>query len=392
MALRLIAILSVLGIALRPEATLGMGFRLGKPETFREKASLALLILSGTLHNTPGMTEPDPDKTECHIRTIFRQHPALKNSNVLLIPQCVPIDSRKHPPIYLLLADVWRGQIDIFVGIKLQSEKSLGYFKGALALDPKKKAAALGYFFNYLDHADPEVSGDACLEFDKAEYKDIRGMAGTLPADKILAWMRDPKTPAWQIGVYALLLGHCGTSQHAEHVSGILKELRNRDPHSIYADRVLIGYTLLEPNKGMRLIREIFSGPTDVKADSSFRLRYAALRAVRFFWETRPDVVKQKDLIDALCLLLPQTDIADLAIEDLRRSKVWSVADRIFDLNNKKTHNLPMIRSAVLRYALCCPITQSGAAAFVEAERKRDKEYVEDTAEMLKLETGGADK
>lgn len=51
-------------------------------------------------------------------------------------------------------------------------------------------------------------------------------------------------------------------------------------------------------------------------------------------------------------MLLDQNDIADLAIEDLRKWKVWSLADRIVGLYNLKSHDVPIIRRSILRYAL----------------------------------------
>src|SRR5438270_627759 len=48
------------------------------------------------------------------------------------------------------------------------------------------------------------------------------------------------------------------------------------------------------------------------------------------------------------------------------------------------SHDVPIIRRAILRYALSCP--KQEAAAYVNQCRKRDPEMVKDTEELLKLE------
>ena len=117
-------------------------------------------------------------------------------------------------------------------------------------------------------------------------------------------------------------------------------------------------------------------------------IRYAALRATRFFWDSRPDVVDKKQVVDAACLLLDQGDITDLAIEDLRKWGRWEVAGRVLTLYGQKSHDIPIVRRAILRFALSCP--EPKAAAFVEDLRKKDPEMVKDAEELLKLDTQAA--
>jgi hypothetical protein len=208
----------------------------------------------------------------------------------------------------------------------------------------------------------------------------MRGIARTLPAEKIAAWLQDAKTSPSRYGLYSVLLGHCGNAKQAKQLREMLDDKEKRGTGT-GTDGMLVAYTLLDKENGWKYIRAILSNPKE-----EFQLRYAGLRTIRFFWETRPDVVKKKELTDALCLLLPQTDIADFAIEDLRKWKAWDVAEKVLDLNKQETHNLPVIRRAILRFALSCPPKQGRAIAFVKAERKRDKEYVDDVEELLKLE------
>jgi hypothetical protein len=146
-------------------------------------------------------------------------------------------------------------------------------------------------------------------------------------------------------------------------------------------DGILAGCTMLQPKMGLDYIQSILKDPA-----KEFMLRYAALRALRFFWDSRPDLIDKKELVQGVYQLLDQSDIADLAIEDLRKWSRWENCDRVLELQNKKSHDIPIIRRAILRFALCCP--DKKAMAFVEQARKRDPEMVKDTEELLKLETG----
>jgi hypothetical protein len=117
-------------------------------------------------------------------------------------------------------------------------------------------------------------------------------------------------------------------------------------------------------------------------------LRYAALRAARFFHDFRPDVVPANQVTAAVVTLLDQKDIADLAIEDLRKWSCWDVADRVLGLYGKESHSAPIIRRAIVRYALSCPPAKSPKSAeFVAARKKEDPKWVEEVEELLRLES-----
>src|SRR5947209_16736625 len=104
------------------------------------------------------------------------------------------------------------------------------------------------------------------------------------------------------------------------------------------ADGILAGYTMLQPKAGWEYIENILKDPS-----KEFMLRYAALRAVRFFWDSRPDILDKKDLVEGVCQLLEQSDIADLAIEDLRKWGRWEVAERFRALSVKKSHDIRVV-------------------------------------------------
>jgi hypothetical protein len=94
--------------------------------------------------------------------------------------------------------------------------------------------------------------------------------------------------------------------------------------------------------------------------------------------------------------LLDQSDIADLAIDDLRKRQCWDMADRVLGVQSKKTYkgerlaDIPIIRRAILRFALGCQDSKSKssatARAYVDEQRKKDAQMVADAEELLKLE------
>src|SRR5205807_3520526 len=116
-----------------------------------------------------------------------------------------------------------------------------------------------------------------------------------------------------------------------------------------------------------------------------FLMRYAALRTLRFFWEQRPDVLPKTALVNGQALVLEQHDMADFAVEDLRKWQRWEMTDRVLDLFTRETHNVPVVRRAILRFALRSP--QPRAVAFVEEQRRRERDWVSDTEELLRLES-----
>ncbi len=348
-------------------------------ETLTMGVSQASMVLFGTLANAK--LNPGGDfegTTDLVIEAVIKDHEMLAGKKTLTLPRYVPPDPA-NPSKYLIFIDVFKGKLDPYRGIALPLKSDMvKYLLGAVAAKDRPVRERLRFFFEYLDNTDPEINGDAFREFSNADYKDYRDMAVKLPADKIVAWLEDPNTPAFRYGLYASMLGHCGTPKHAEVLKQMLDDPQKRSSTGV--DGILAGYTMLQPKDGWAYL-------VGTLKDSSkeFMLRYAALRAVRFFWESRPDVVQTKELVDGVCQLLDQSDIADLAIEDLRKWGRWEVADRVLALYGKKSHDIPIVRRSILRYALSCPDKKT--AAFVEEHRKRDPEMVKDTEELLKLET-----
>src|SRR5262249_41362666 len=136
-------------------------------------------------------------------------------------------------------------------------------------------------------------------------------------------------------------------------------------------DGMLAAYMMLQPKDGWLMLQNMLK---DGKQE--FLMRYACLRTVRFLGEQRPDLVERKDLVEGLTFLLDQPDMADFGVEDLRKWKRWEKTEQVLDMFDKKTHQIPVIKRSIMRFALQSP--QPRATEFVRQQRQRDAEWVRD--------------
>ena len=350
-------------------------------QTLLGEVNQANLILYGTLTNAQrDPTEFGKGTTDLNIDLVVKEHPILNGRKVLTLPRYIPEDPKKQTK-HLVFIEVFNGSIEPYRGEAVPADSKLGeYIKGALAVRDKDIATRLAYFFNYLDSAETVITNDAFMEFGNADYKDYRPLAEKADPNKLLKWLKDPNTPASRFGLYGSMLGHCGkTAEHTAVLRGLLDDPKKRFTSGV--DGILAGYIMLDPKEGWKYLLGLLR---DEK--NEFLLRYAGLRAVRFFWEYRPDVVEKKQVLEAMEVLMEQGDIADFPIDDLRKWQQWQLTDKVLGLYDKETHNAPIVKRAIIRFALCVPPQNKKAAEFVAKMRELDNERVRDIEELLKLE------
>jgi len=364
--------------------------------SLREDADAGKLVVYGTLRN-PRANADGSGTTELVITSVIKWHPILGDKKVPELPRYIPVKNPKEPPQYLIFFDLDRGKLDPFRGIPT-GPVAVGYLKGLLALDGKDRVGVMRYCSHYLEHSDPEIASDAFLEYMNSSDADIVKAGRDLPADNVRGWLQDPKTPSNRLRLYGFLLGHCGKPEDTD----LLRKLAENNPAA--ADGILTACVLLKPREEWARLRNLLKD-----GSRDFALRYSALRTARFFYNTQSDllpkkdvgaassqrgrrpravaalpIIPKKDVIDALSLLLDQADIADLPITDLCRWRCWDLTDRILAVAARPSHNLPLVRRAVLRYALQCP--GGSAAAFVAEMRKTNPTLVKEQEELLLLE------
>jgi hypothetical protein len=345
-------------------------------QTLTGEVAQASMVLYGSLANAK---EDGEGSTDLLIDVVVKPNEILGKRKVLTLARYLtPATDAKYK--YLFFFDVFKGKIDPYRGMAVKADSDLPkYLHGALAVKDKQPNDRLRFFFDYLDNADPEISNDAYKEFGNADYKDYREMAAHLPADRIAGWLKSNATPSFRYGLYASMLGHCGKPEHSKVLLSLLQDAEK--PATSGVDGMLAGYVMLKPKEGWKYVTSILS---DSKKD--FMFRYAALRAVCFFRDSRPDLVENRDIVSAISLLLAQPDIADLAVENLRKWHEWDLTDKVLALRDSPAFEQGIVRRSVLRFALSCKDKVAAANAYVEEQRKKDSQGVSDAEELLKLE------
>ncbi len=342
----------------------------------------AQMVLYGHFEK-PRITNAGLDQGESDfvIEDTLKTHEILKGKKSITMPRYITDAKSK----FVIFCEVYNGKIDAYKGVQLvHGGEMLKYVEGCLKLKGKTPSERLRFAFDFLNSAETEVALDAYREYARADYREYKDMAKKLPAATISGWLKDPKTPPFRYGLYASLLGHCGNAKDAEFLMDMILDPEKQKGSGLHG--LLAAYTMLEPEKGWTFLKSLVAD-----SEKPFLFRYQGLQTMRFMWENRPDLVNKddaaarKEIVSGVAGIINATDMADFAIEDLRKWKRWEYADQVLDLFGQKKYNAPIIRKAVLRYALQCPTPR--AMAFVKEQVTRDREWVEETRELLELET-----
>ena len=338
----------------------------------------ATMVLYGSI----GKGNETNDTTPFNIEAVVKKpdNPKLLgDGKVITLNRYLPDDKGQYR--YLIFCDEFKGRIDPYYGVAVKLDSDIAkYLAKALELRDAPAPKRLRFFFDYLDNADAEVSNDALKEFGKADYADYKDMAKSLPPDKIAGWLKAKETQPFRYGLYASLLGHCGKAEHAKVLREMLDDKNKLQGPGV--DGIMAGYAMLQPKEGWQFITSCMKDST-----KHFMVRYSALKAVRFIHDYRPDLAKPKDMAEAVASQMEQKDLGDMAIEDLRKWKCWDMADRVLALRQTEAYkDVPIIRRAVLRFALDCKDHHPGCATYVAEMRKKDPEEVRDQEELLQLQ------
>jgi hypothetical protein len=349
--------------------------------TYRQDLAESRLILYGIVTKSqllPGNGPGDVGRgvSEFEIKSILKSDPWLGNKTAIEIPRYVPVADGKEPPRYLLFCTVVKDNLEVFRGVPVKSEAAIGYVKGLLSANEKGTADVLRHCFDYLEHADRELAADAYLEFAKASDADLAGVAPKLSADKLRGWLKESSTPEQHLGIYAMLLGGCGGEADARLLRKMIDEPNDRMAAAF--DGLLAGYIQLRPREGWDLALAVLK---DEK--HSFTVRFSVVRMLRFYHTWKPDDTREL-VMRGMATILRQSDIADIAVEDLRRWKEWGLSGDVLALYGKKGYDAPLLQRALVRYALCCP--RDEAKKFTDDLRRTNPELYRDVYESLEIE------
>jgi hypothetical protein len=347
-------------------------------KTLLEEVGEARFVVYGWLESA----DESKETSVIGIEKVIKDDPDRPKGDRLTIKKFLDpnvIDRKKDR--VLLFCDFYKGQPDAYRGVVVKTgSKMPEYIEGVRARKDKPLSERLAFCFNYLDDPDQEVSGDAYKEFARSDYSDFKAMAKSLPSARVLKWLTDKTSPApaFRMGLYASMLGHCGKAEDADVVKKLLDD---PDRRTSGVDGLLAAYVMLKPKEGFAYLRNVLKSPKE-----DFMYRYAALRALRFLNDYRSDLVARKELVEAACLLLDQDDISDMAVEDLRKWKAWETAPRVVALTKKPNiDELTVVKRAVLRYCIQAEGSPE-AEAYLKARTADDPEAVKDARELLDIE------
>lgn len=344
--------------------------------TLADDFSKAAAVIVGTCSNPKrGAGGLDDSSTEFIIDDIVKPHPLLKDQKKIVLPRFIADTKNRH----IIFADVYKDKLDFYRGVPIESDSVMvKYLTGAYAVQDKSPGERLRYYFDYLNYPEYEIALDAYREYAKADYKDYQQMAKTLPVSKLVTWINDPATPAYRLGLFASLLGHCGGPEEVKLLKKTINDPEKRKGSGV--DGMMAGLVMLDPKGSWAFLSEQMLDP---KQD--FQYRYSVFRTARFLWETRTDLVPKEELVKSMGGLIQSTDMADFAIDELRKWKRWEYTPAILDLFDKKSHSLNVIRRSIARFAM--RTSDPAGAKFIAEQRRRDAEWVQDVEDLLKLES-----
>ncbi len=378
--LRLLFSLSLFLLALprpTPACSLcGPGMREQTP--LRQEMDKARLVLYGqvanarlTVNGTAG-----GGVTDFHVAKVLKFDPYIDGKKVIQLDRYIPILDLRDPPRFVLFCDIFKGTLDPYIGKQVQSAAVLDYLAGAKTYQGKGRAEALQYYFRFLDHADDTVALDAFLEFAHSSDAHVGQAAKGLDAAKVRALVQNPKTEPGKLGLFAFLLGACGTKADADLLRGLIAKGDDRAREALGG--LLAGYIHLQPRPGWDLTGRILN---DAKQD--FKTRYAAVGAVRFWYGYSPAETKV-EVLRCYNAMIEDSEMADIPIEDLRKWKLWDLTDRILAQYGKPSHDAPIRLRTIVRYALCCPLPQ--ANQFLRRVERDDADMIRELRDGLELE------
>jgi hypothetical protein len=347
--------------------TLGMEF---------ERAQLVLYgqIANPRLNAQPGGA-PGSGSTDFHVEKVLKDTTQRGPWKSLVVPRYLPVLDAKNPPHMLFFCDLYKDKLDPYHG-RAASAPLVEYLQATQPGRSKDRVQALVHYARYLDHADQAVADDAFLEFAKSNDADVGQASKRLDPAFVRALVRDPKVDPDRLSLFAFLLGGCGTQDDARELRGMLDPPAPTMTRAL--DGILAGYIQLQPKDGWNLAYQFLG---DRK--QPFAVRFAVVRTLRFYHGWQPKEAHAQ-VLRGLSLIIPDGELADLAIEDLRQWQVWDMTKLILAQHGKASHAAPIMKRSIVRYALSCPLPE--AREFVERVRRTDPDTVGDLEEYLQFE------
>ena len=345
--------------------------------TFGEEMDTAAVVVIGTLANP--RLNPNPiagagaGTTDFTIERVLKNDGSLKSLGTMALSRYMPVPDPKNPPRFLIFFEKFRDRLEPLQGFAVKSASLPGYLEAAGEARKKGRVPALVFYASHLDHADEAIALDAFMEFAKSKDADVAKAAMALDPTLIRRLLAKNDLDADRTSLFAFLLGCCGQDRDGDALLKLADSLTGERKSAV--DGVLAGYVTLRPQEGWRKI-------TDILADTKqpFATRFAALRTIRMLQGWKGAEIKAETL-SAYKHIVRDGEMADLAVEDLRRWQWWELTAEVAAQFGQPTHRAPIVQHCLIRYALSCPLP--AAQDLVARARKVDPAYVEDQEKIL---------
>lgn len=282
--------------------------------------------------------------TDLVVERLLKNSSGQADPKSMVLNRWMPVDPKK-PVKHLVFVDA-TPQFDPYRGVPLKGAGVGDYLQQAMKLNDDDRTACLKFYFGHLDAADPDVAADAFLEFAKATDREIADVCKHLEPKKIRKLVTDPKTPVERLGLYGYLLGATGDATDAAVLAKLVREADAGTAPALSG--LLGGLIALDAKTGWATTVGI------IEDDKSlYQHKLAAMGTLRFFQAGHPKTHRQQ-ILAGMKAVIARGDMADMAVEDLRRWGWWDLSETVVSKYGKPTHAAPLVKNAILRYAISC--------------------------------------
>jgi hypothetical protein len=220
----------------------------------------------------------------------------------------------------------------------------------------------------HLSSEDALVAASAGKEFADAPYAAVAAVKGRADPEDLLAALENVDTPKRSRGALALLVGLCGTDEHAERLEALFGDERYRA--ALGHDAIVAGYLMLRGTDGLERVRRLV---TERLAERDARTGVNVLAALRFHAQNT-DRLPRAALVGELHALLAEDALAPAVILELATLEHWESLPQVMETFRRLKPKGPMILGPAARFVQECPLPEAEAAREEVMGRRRDPE------------------
>jgi hypothetical protein len=328
---------------------------------------LASVVVIGRLSNPQFSAAGGGGTTDLAIEKVVKSDGVLKDGGKMVLSRYMPVPDPKQPPRFLIFFDKFKDRLEPLQGVAVKSPAILAYLESARVERAKGRVPALVFYAKYLEHDDETIALDALVEFAKSKDADV-AKAGTLLDPALVRRLLAKKgLDRERLALYGFLLGCCGQDRDGDELLRLANGLGGEQLFAL--DGILAGYATLRPRDGWNRLAAVLSDPKQ-----HFDKRFAAIRAVRMLQGCHGAQSKAA-VLAVYKHVVRDGELADLAVEDLRRWQWWELTADIAAQFGQPKHRAPIVQHCLIRYALACPLPE--AKALVARARQVEPDEVE---------------